>query len=495
MTTQYSSKNVYIPRQEQPPALYVLFFAELWERFSFYGLRSLLVLFMTKHMLLSDSRAYEIYGAYGALVYTSPVVGGYVADHFLGNRLAIYIGGVMIALGHFILAIPMHQALFPGLAFIAAGTGLFKANISSLLGHFYETNDSRRDGGFTLFYMGINIGAFLAPLVCGFLGEQYGWHYGFATAGVGMLVGLVILLRWNHVLGEIGKPPDWRKLISPFLFGLSRLHLIFGGIILMVPLCTLLLSSTVLMRYFLQVFVAGTLLLLLSIAAGVPAEERKCIATFAVMLPFYIVFFACFEQAGGSMNLFASRNLDRTLFGWEILPSSFQMLNPLFVILLSPLISALWLKLSQKKMEPLVPFKFSLGLLQVGIGFAWLVMGINSASNGLMSMSWLAIAYLFHSTGELCLSPIGLSMTTKLSPARFSSFMMGTLFLSIASAHYIAQVIAKACGTQDDTGQDRLASLLAFKQTFQVLVWIPISAALLAMILSPIVNKVFQRHQ
>lgn len=450
---------------------------------------------MTKHMLLSDSRAYEIYGAYGALVYTAPVIGGYVADRFLGNRLAIYIGGSMIAVGHFILAVPIAKALFPGLAFIVTGTGLFKSNISSLLGRFYEINDQRRDGGFTIFYMGINIGAFLAPLVCGYLGERYGWHYGFSAAGVGMLFGLLILLKWNHVLGNVGKVPDWERLVSPFYLGISRLHLILGIIVLMIPCCALLLYNASLMRYFLQIFVVGVILLLIFLAASVTSEERKCIATFSAMLPFYVVFFACFEQAGGSMNLFTSRNLERTIFGLEIPPSSFQMLNPLFVILLSPLMSAFWLKLNRKNLEPLVPFKFSLGLLQVGIGFALLVIGIRGANNGLMSMNWLILAYLFHSTGELCLSPIGLSMTTKLSPIRFSSLMMGILFLSIASAHYIAQLIAKSCCVPGSEGQDRIASLLAFKHTFQVLIWIPICAALLSIIFSPFVNKVFHRHQ
>ncbi len=484
-------------KSAQPPALYVLFFAELWERFSYYGMRALLILFMTKQLLMADGDSYVIYGAYTALVYASGVVGGYIADKFLGNRLAIYMGGVLIAMGHFTLAMPIDQSLFMGLAFIILGTGFFKANISSLLGQFYQKNDPRRDGGFTIFYMGVNIGGFLSPLVCGYVGERFGWHYGFALAGFGMLLGLLVLMRGSDVLKGKGEAPDRKKLMEARFLGLSQFHLILIGTILMVPVCGFLVFNKTVMGHFLQIFGGVTLLALFWLAFKAEPEERKSMFTLAVMLPFYMAFFACFEQAGASMNLFADRNIDRMLFGIEVPTTYFQMLNPLFIILCAPVISAIWIKLGQKKKEPLAPLKYVLGLLQVGLGFACLIMGIKAAHEGMTSMIWLVLAYFFHSTGELCLSPVGLSMTTKLSPARFTSFMMGVLFLSVAFANYLAQIIAKVFGAPEgvDTAQDKLASLAGFSAIYEFLVYMPIVSAGILLLIYPFIKGVFQRHQ
>lgn len=484
-------------KSAQPPALYILFFAEIWERFSYYGMRALLILFMTKKLLMNDETSYEVYGAYTALVYASTVIGGYMADRFLGNRLAIYIGGVLIAMGHFTLAMPIQKSLFMGLAFIILGTGFFKANISSLLGQFYQKNDPRRDGGFTIFYMGINIGGFLAPLICGLVGEKFGWHYGFALAGFGMLSGLLVLVCGSDVLKGKGEAPNRQKLMKARFMGLSQFHLILIGTVIMVPVCGFVIFNKTIMEYFLQIFGGAALIALFWLAFKAEPEERKSMLTLAVMLPFYMAFFACFEQAGASMNLFADRNVDRMLFGFEIPTTYFQMLNPMFIILCAPLISMLWIKLGQKKKDPLTPIKFVLGLLQVGLGFACLIAGVKSAHEGMTSMIWLTLAYFFHSTGELCLSPVGLSMATKLSPARFTGFMMGVLFLSIAFASYLAQVIAKVFGAPKgiDVAQDKIASLAGFADIYQFLVYMPIGAAVLLLLIYPFIKGVFLRHQ
>lgn len=490
-TTVSSSKTSH------PKGLYVLFFAELWERFSYYGMRALLVLYMTKELIFSTERSLGIYGAYGALVYAAPVLGGYLADQLLGNRRAIYTGGVIIAMGHFILALPMSWSLYVGIAFIIVGTGFFKANVASMVGQLYQKGDIRRDSGFTLFYMGINTGGFLAPLLCGIVGERFGWHYGFALAGFGMLLGIAVLYAGRDILKNVGNPPAGKKLDVPVWAGLSRYKWTVVGGVLMIPVTALAIYSYNALGYFMQVFGVLILGLVSYMAWTCKGEERKCVLTILLMLFFCMVFWSCFEQAGGSMNLFAERNVDRHFLGWEIPASWFQSVNSFFIITMAPFVSMIWTKLAERRGDLVTSTKFALGLLQVGIGFGCLMLAVQYADpRGMTSMAWLVLAYFFHTSGELCLSPVSLSMVSKLSPARFVSFFMGASYLSISFAHYLGSLLARffcECSEKDITN-DKLASLDVFYKIFEALFYFPILAAGVLFLVGFFIKNIFKRH-
>jgi POT family proton-dependent oligopeptide transporter len=349
----------------QPRALYTLFFAELWERFSFYGMRALLVLFMTKELLLTNHTSLGILGVYGALLYCSNILGGYLADGFLGNRRAVMLGSVFIILGHLVLTIPMttflnQESFYYGLAFLIVGTGFFKPNVSSFLGQFYHVNDPRRDSGFTLFFMGINIGGFLAPLICGTIGEIYGWHYGFGVAALGMILGAFVFYGGKAHFGNVGAPP-LQKPSKNFWGGMSALHFILLGISFFVPLMVYVLKSHDHLGEYLTLAGAAVFILIAWIAFRSPAEERKMIFTLLVMFFFVVSFFSIWEQVGGSLLLFTQHNIDRTFFGITIPVSWSQSFSPLCIILLSPLVSYLWTFLNRHNLDPLTPLKFALG--------------------------------------------------------------------------------------------------------------------------------------
>jgi proton-dependent oligopeptide transporter, POT family len=422
-----------------PPGLYILFFAELWERFSFYGMRALLVLYLTKELLFSDQQAYGVYGAYGALVYTTPLIGGWLADHYLGYHRAIILGGLLMALGHLCLSLGHSLLFYIALALLAAGNGLFKPNISTLVGQLYAEHDPRRDAGFTTFYMGINIGALIAPLICGFIGETYGWHYGFGLAGVGMLTGLLVFVLGPRVTKH-GLPP--RETRAQGWAGLGQVVLL--GVAASVAILAVLMFYHRLTGWILIAAGAAALLWLLRVARASPRVERERLLAIFVLTTFSVTFWSFFEQAGSSLNLFADRNVDRSAFGWTIPASLFQSVNPMFVIALAPFFSMLWLRLGSAGREPSTPIKFALAILLLAAGFA--VFGLSAAlagADGKTSMLWLLLGYLLVTSGELCLSPVGLAMVTRLAPARLVGALMGVWFLSTAFAHYIAALIAK----------------------------------------------------
>ena len=484
----------------QPPALYVLFFAELWERFSYMGIRVLLVLYMTSQLHYSDSVSYGIYGMYFSLIYASTLIGGYLADRYLGNRQAIFLGGLIIVIGHICLALPFKGFFSFGLAFIIVGTGFFKGNISSLLGQYYQPNDPRRDSGFTILYMGINLGGVLAPFICGYVGRTYGWHYGFGLAGFGMVLGVLSLIIGKKNLGTQGASPDNLKLHEHFFLGFSRYHYIVIGSLLSVPLVNLCIQHHDAVEGLLQFLGISTFLLMIRIALKCKSEDRKRMLTLIAMLPFYMAFWASFEQAGASINLFTDRHVDRLLMGIKINTIWFQSLNPFFIIVLAPFFSGLWLYLGRKGKEPFTPFKFALALFQVGLSFWFLKKGVEEAAqNGMTSMTWIILAYLLQSTGEICLSPVGLSMVTKLAPPQFASFMMGALFLSMAFANFIAQKIAKhftAIQRVDDVSSvtNDAMSLVIFGNTFEFLIYLPVISGLLIILISPFFKKVFKQY-
>jgi POT family proton-dependent oligopeptide transporter len=457
------SSTVAVPVAQQdgtvlghPRALFMLFFTELWERFSFYGMRALLVLYMTKQLRYGDDHAYEIYGAYGTLVYATPVIGGFLADRIFGYRRAIMLGAVLMAIGHFAMAIENHYAFYAALALLIAGNGMFKPNISTLVGKLYAPDDPRREGAFTIFYMGINLGAFLAPLTCGWLGENWGWHWGFGLAGVGMLFGLVLFVLNQQILGDQGLPPADR----PRPAGLDSTILTTGAVCLSVPLFMWLVQQHAILGYVLLALGGVVLLRLLVAAITSGAVQGGRLLVVITLIFFSILFWAFFEQAGSSISLFTDRNVDRTVGALGEVPTSwFQAVNPVFVVTLGPIFALLWTWLARHGMEPSTPFKFALGILQIGLGFGALVIGAQLAgTDGVASMSWLVLGYLLHTTGELCLSPVGLSMVTKLSPPQTVGFVMGAWFMSSAFAHYIASAIAKLTGAGGGSAEAVLAA-------------------------------------
>lgn len=601
-----------------PVGLFTLFFAEMWERFSFYGMRALLVLYMIKGFLgYNDNDAYTVYGAYTALVYMTPFFGGMIADRLLGHRRAVVLGGLLMAAGHLLMGVEQDLAFFTALALLIAGNGFFKPNISTMVGSLYPQGSPKRDGGFTLFYMGINLGAGMAPLLCGYIGETYGWHLGFGLATAGMLTGVAVFVAPTRVtqvligLGaagglfgliterpdnpfslvvnllvglvlivsgvvacialqrgglpkETGAPPDPERLRKPLLLGISRQTVVYLATILAIPIIMLVVSgfapftadarSVSLIPEdtitemkasdsgFVQVLgviiqevsrLAGLLLLLAGIGAlgyllfetfRMKKIARERMFVVLILTFFSLIFWSFFEQAGSSINNFTDRNVDRVFeervlgsedvgrtitiqptqeqlgrhngdqlftlddltelrreqkdaedgnpnfeIEWTVAPDNvgmavgdrldeipatmFQSVNPIFILIFGLPFTALWVFLANRRREPSTPVKFSLGLLQLGLGFGALWMGAQNADDrGMVALPWLFLGYMLHTTGELCLSPVGLSMVTKLSPMRLVSTVMGSWFLATAFSQYLAAIISQFTGVPHGDG-------------------------------------------
>ncbi len=425
--------------RHHPHGLSTLFFTEMWERFSYYGMRALLVLYLVNAQQFPREQALHVYAVYTALVYITPIVGGYLADRWLGGRASVMIGAVLMAMGHFAMAIP--AMLYPALGLLIAGNGFFKPNISTLVGKLYEENDNRRDSGFTLFYMGINLGAFFSPLVCGTLGEKLGWHYGFAAAGVGMLIGsAVFTFARGRPQGNGDKTrPEWGLVARVIVI---TALLVFLVTYLGPPFYHVIGSSSPLL-----LAIVAITLFLGAMYKRHGGERRQAFSTIekhrifalAILALFVIFFWMGFEQAGGTMNLFAFNQTDRTMVGWEMPASYFQSLNPLLILLLAPLFSLMWPRLEQGGLKLSAVQKQAIGMIILGLGFVVLAMANEIAGeNGKVSPMWLASVYLLHTVGELCLSPIGLSLVTKLAPMRLVSVIMGAWFAAMAVANYLA---------------------------------------------------------
>ncbi len=586
---------VLTQRKTHPKALFTLFFAELWERFSFYGMRALLTLYMTKVLFeqmetgKADALAYGIYGAFNALLYGAPVIGGLLADRMLGFRYAVILGGLFMAIGQFTLSGTIGQELpfYIGLGLIIVGNGFFKPNISSFLGEFYERDDPRKDGGFTIFYMGINIGAFLAPLTCGYLGEQVDWSYGFLAAGIGIVLGVIVFWFNMRKFDDKGLPP---KPLQASKFGLVVL-----GSCAVVPLLAFLLKQDEIVDWIL--IIAGLGVLGYVVYSAMNAKDKvegQRLLVVVVLFFFHMMFWALFEQAGGSLtiltdrhvnrgvvytvdesqitkpNLFAQTDPDKLLItapGFEtkksedanaakakkdeepklevplsigefrkyldrkakgddaakstldklkdendedvrrrainiahewarsntkvgVPTSQFQSLNPLFIMLLAPVFSWLWIRLRSKNIEPRTPNKFVLGLLQLAIGYAIIVGGASLAGDrAIVPVIFVIGMYLLHTTGELSLSPVGLSVVTKLSTPKVVGFVMGTWFLSIAFAHKVAGYLGKLT-TSPEPGTDPQVALSAFTHTYWIWgVLVVAGSAVFLFVLSPMLKR------
>lgn len=398
------------PAMKQPAGLYLISFTSIWERFSYYGMRAFLILYMANEVIagnpkshlgglgFSDASAGKIYGIFTAMCYLLPLFGGYIADNFIGKRRSLLIGGILIMLGHFTLATDAGVGVFyAGLAVLAIGNGFFKPNAASMIGDLYAPGDQRRDSAFTIYYMLFNGGAFLAPIICGFFGETYGYKYGFLTAGFGMLLGLIVYIAGaNKALGEVGKAPAKKdKSVVHEKHPLSK-------------------------------------------------EEKDRISVILVLLFFVTFFWAGFEQAGSTLSLYTDKFIDKTVFGWEIPTSWLQATNPIFIIILGPIFAQLWVKLSKRGKNPSSPIKMGLGMIALAGGFLFMIGAVMQRGGEVQditvkaSLLWLLGTYFMHTIGELMLSPIGLSLVTKLAPVRMASLFMGVWYLSSTIANFIS---------------------------------------------------------
>ncbi|MDD5250012.1 MAG: peptide MFS transporter [Rhodocyclaceae bacterium] len=432
-----------------PPGLKVIFLTEMWERFSYYGMRALLVLYLVKSLGYGRADALELYGTYTGLVYLTPLVGGYLADKYLGIRQGAVIGAIIMMFGHFAMAFP--ALLHVALGLLIVGNGFFKPNTSSLVGMLYRPHDPRRDGGYTIFYMGINLGAFFSPLVAGTLGERFGWHWGFASAGVGMAIGLFTLLRWQRLLGNAGlragqtriTRQDWLRIAA---IAAASIPAVMAAVALWGPLSGVVAALSPLAKLALALIAIGGPVLLPSWRgtrhAGAPPLSRAdwdAIVAICIVAFFVIFFWMGFEQAGGTMNLFADNQTDRHLFGAEIPASWFQSINPLLIVLLAPLMSMAWTRLDLSPYALADTTKQALGMLVLALGFVVLALAQSRAQAfGKVGPQWLAAVYALHTIGELMLSPVGLAMVSKLAPARLASLLMGVWLLSSAAANYLS---------------------------------------------------------
>lgn len=470
-----------------PKGLFMLFFAEMWERFSYYGMRALLIFYLTKHWLYSDSEAGIIYGAYTALVYITPVVGGYLADRYLGQRKAVLFGAVLLTAGHFFMAFegqaavghtnnPMINVFWLALALIIVGSGFLKANISVIVGQLYPRTDVRRDGAYTIFYMGINLGAALGSLLCGYIGETYGWAYGFGLAGIGMLAGLVVFVIGRGLLLGRGEPP------APLARG--REFSLYGVGLTLVAICWVLVQNQAVVGWLLGVF--GGILVLYVLGTAVTKlqpEDRDRIFAALFLIITSIVFWALFEQAGSSLNLFTDRHVDRG----GVPASVFQSINAIYIILLAPVFATLWTLLGRKGLEPSAPFKFGLGVVQVGLGFLVLVWGAASVGVDVPTpVIFIFLIYLLHTTGELCLSPVGLSAMNRLAPAHMASLIMGTWFFASATGNFAAGLIAAATGAE---GVGEEAGKQVVLDVYSTVGWVAIGVGVFVLVISPFIKR------
>lgn len=464
-----------------PKGLYVLFFAEMWERFSYYGMRALLIFYLTKHWLFDDGKSNLIYGAYTSLVYITPVLGGYLADRYLGQRKAVLFGAVILTCGHFLMAFEgtggqadaTINIFWAALAFIIVGSGFLKANISVIVGQLYPRTDIRRDGAYTIFYIGINVGAAIGTILAGYLGETYGWRYGFGAAGVGMLLGLVVFVLGKPLLlgqGEAPRPLAKKTEWTLYAIGLASIAVIWALIQYQDVIQNLLIISGVaLLGYVLYE----------SFKLEPHARDRMFAVLFLIALN--PVFWGLFEQAGGSLNLYTDRFVDRA----GVPASLFQSINPIYIVLLGPIFAWLWIALGKRGLEPSAPAKFGLALFQVGLSFLVFVWGANTVGVAVMTpVIFVFLIYLLQTTGELCLSPVGLSAMNRLAPKFLASLIMGAWFYMTAVGNFVAGKIGEATG--GESGEMTKEGTLAIYSTIG---WWTIGIAAAVLLISPLIKR------
>lgn len=522
-----------------PKGLFYLFFAELWERFSYYGMRALLTLYMVNEFFswMTDEAyreevSFGIFAAYGSLVYATPVLGGMIADKFIGFKKSIMLGGILMALGHFFMAFYFDTDMFgfdatsinnfffyAALALLIIGNGFFKPNISSMVGRLYPEGDDRRDSGFTIFYMGINAGAFLAPLACGWLGYEFGWHYGFGAAGVGMIIGLLVFMKGMNdgIFGDNGNQPT--EYVEKKMYGLRTDYFFYLIAILMVPVAAFLVKNNAMEVLEGMALHSSILSLLGVIILGIIAKKMTELSrmevfrlvSVLVLTLLITVFWSFFELAGTAITLFAERNVNLTLLN----ASQTNAINPGYIIFLAIPFSMMWVYLSKTQRNPITPIKFALGILQLGLGFIVFAMSAQFMDDaGKTPFMFLMIGYLLLTTGELFISPIGLSKVTELSPKSMTAFMMGVYFLSSSYAHYISGAIAKLttsteagvapepgfmtsmiekvtgfAGATTTSTSESVLSLLSYTSVFTQVGIVAIGMAVVSFMITPVLKK------
>ena len=558
-----------------PRGLAILFFTEMWERFSYYGMRGLLIIYLTQHFLFSDERSAVMYGAYTALVYIMTIIGGNLADRYLGQRKAVTFGAILLVLGHFGMAFEgagskefityqgkdyqitldgrgsgsnVHQILisdtgqsvvnfeeggsemnienpqavglppsikvadyttrvehqpffvnflYLSLALIIAGVGYLKANISTIVGALYDLKDLRRDSGFTIFYMGINLGSFLSSIFCGYLGIVYGWKYGFGLAGFGMLAGLAVFLWGQKWLGGRAEPPDPEKLKKPVLGPINVEWMCYlTGLVMIAVAFTLVMNAELIPDSFVGGLGVVVLIGLIAYAAvKLKGVERSRMFAAIYFVLAQIPFWALFEQAGSSLNLFTDRLVDKHVFGVEVPAPVFQALNAGFIFAFAPVLAWLWLALARRKLEPPTPVKFAVGVALAGVGFLALVAGMKvSGSTGLTAVWFVFLIYWIHTMGELLVSPVGLSAVTKMAPARVVGLTMGAWFLYSGLSNYLAGVIARTTGAETIGGQltDVAAAKAGYAAVYTNVAYVALAIAAAMLLISPFIQSLMK---
>jgi len=480
-----------------PKSLWQLSNIEMWERFAFYGMRALLAVYVATtffgHMgEQANAEASLVYGGYTALVYATGIIGGNIADRVLGYQRSILLGALVMAAGLCVLLIEEMTWFLVGLALVTAGNGLFKPNISAMIGKLYAPGDVRRDSGFTIFYMGINLGAFIAPFVtAAWIGATFGMKWGFFAAAFGMILSILFLQIAKKALGKVGRP-------APGKDGWGRFFIVGLCILAIVPVVYFLLSESKVLGWLLVAIMLG--LACYFISSGIRSGDRVQLHRYIAMLILFLAnacFWALFEQAGSSMNFLAREHVTPmygTMDSWQAGGFGiFQSLNPLYILLFAPVFASIWPWLEKRGLNPSIPRKFSFGLMQVALGFLLLVIAINGFQNaaGLVPWIFLALCYLLHTTGELCLSPIGLSMVTKLAAEKETGLAMGGWFLSIAMAQYVAGIIAAIAsgGGGGDSVEGAAQNIAQYAETYMMLFWLGLGFGLVYLLTAPLINK------
>jgi POT family proton-dependent oligopeptide transporter len=486
---QTVAANTTIDAAKQPKGLYVLFFTELWERYGFYTVQALLVLFLTKHFLLSDERAYSIFGAYGAMIYATPVIGGYIADKILGFRRAIYFGGILFVCGYGLLTFLDRGIWFYlSLSLLICGNGFFKSNVSSLLGRFYSENDVRRDSGFTLFYMGINIGSFLASLVGAAVAAKYGWNVAFGIAALGMIVGMILFTLGQKHIGHRGDPPN-PALLNAKKFGIPNYFWVYIGTFVAVGVMSFLLEFATAVRWGLLFFGIATIFYVLTVSIQLDRYQHRRMVALLILIVFSVIFWALYYQTFSSIMLFIDRVVNRHVLGTTIPTAMFQAIGPTVIILFSPLLSWLWLTLAKRGMGVSAPMKFALGILQMALGFLILTFAVNIDSDlGKIAAAWMVLIFFVQTMGELFLSPMGLSIVTTLAPSKLTGMMMGVWFLSLAAANAVAGWIADFTAIPE-TLTDPVQISQHYSHAYKIFGLWGVAFALLLMALTPILKR------
>lgn len=476
----------------QPPGLYFLFIVELWERYAYYTLNGLFVLYLTQALLFSDKKAYGLFAAYSSLIWITPSIGGFLADKLLGFRRVLIAGGTMLTLGYALLAVPNQHVFYLALSLLLFGNGFFKPCIEGLLGSLYHgARDSRRDGGFTIYYMGINVGAMLGPIISGLLAQLYGWRVGFLCASLGMLIGLVIFISYRHLLGDKGLRPAHslgkRKLLghlpNSLTVGVTTVILLLLGSLLLSHIgasniTVELLGSVIVIAYIITAFKQTH-------------NDRNRMLGCLVLVLFSIAFWVLYQQAPMSVTLFTERNVDRVFMGYTIPTVWFQSLNPVFIVLLTPFMNLFWGAVGRRDWVLPTAVKFIAGILLMGFGFLVLNWAAENTSTGIVSMGWLAASYFLQSAGELALSPIGLSMMTGMAPKNLAGMMIGTWYLASAASNALAGVVANVASIPDQT-TSTMSSAQIYGHAFGLFGWVSIGVGLVAMFFVPWLRRMME---